>query len=190
MVELTIDGIPTTVPREMTVLEAARSLGIVIPTLCCDPGLTPYGACRLCMVEVVKGNRSSLEASCTLPALDGQVIITNSERVMHPLRTLCEILQGADAVWRDRIRRTRDIAQSCHSIRGHARRMSELRRMRMDMPGLRARMHGGQPHQRPVRRVPKPRTSGDVHGVHRLLRERRSERLQGLLGKAKNPEYF
>lgn len=92
MVELTIDGIPTTVPRGMTVLEAARSLGIVIPTLCYDPGLTPYGACRLCMVEVVKGNRSSLEASCTLPALDGQVIITNSERVTKARKIILELL--------------------------------------------------------------------------------------------------
>ncbi len=92
MVELTIDGIPTMVPPGTSVLEAARSLGIVIPTLCYDPGLTPYGACRLCMVEVIKGNRSSLEASCTLPAFDGQVIVTNSGRVVKARKMILELL--------------------------------------------------------------------------------------------------
>jgi NADH dehydrogenase/NADH:ubiquinone oxidoreductase subunit G len=92
MVTLTIDGIPTEVPHGTTVLEVARSLGIVIPTLCYDPGLTPYGACRLCVVEVVKGNRSSLEASCTLPASDGQVIITDSERVKKARKVIIELL--------------------------------------------------------------------------------------------------
>jgi bidirectional [NiFe] hydrogenase diaphorase subunit len=92
MVKLTIDGIPTQVFKGTSVLEAARSMGIVIPTLCHDPGLTPYGACRLCMVEVVKGSRSSLEASCTLPASDGQVIITNSERVARARKMIIELL--------------------------------------------------------------------------------------------------
>jgi bidirectional [NiFe] hydrogenase diaphorase subunit len=92
MVQLTIDGIQTEVPEGTNVLEAARSMGIVIPTLCYDPGLTEYGACRLCMVEVVKGSRSSLEASCTLPVSDGQVIVTNSERVKKARKILIELL--------------------------------------------------------------------------------------------------
>lgn len=92
MVELTIDGIRTKVLEGTTCLEAARSLGIVIPTLCYDPGLAPYGACRLCIVEVVKGDDSSLEASCTLPASVGQLILTNSERVKKARMVIIELL--------------------------------------------------------------------------------------------------
>jgi len=85
MVELTIDGIKTRMPEGATVLEAAGEMGIIIPTLCYSPGLSPYGACRVCIVEVVKGNRSSLEASCTLPVEPGQVIFTNSEKAAKDL---------------------------------------------------------------------------------------------------------
>jgi len=92
MVELTIDGIPTRVPEGTTVVEAARDLGIVIPTLCHHPGLSPYGACRVCLVEVAKGKRSSLEASCTLPAAEGQVIFTNSARIKATRKVIIELL--------------------------------------------------------------------------------------------------
>jgi len=92
MVELTIDGIKTRAPEGMTVLEAATEMGIVIPTLCYHPGLSPYGACRVCIVEVVKGDRSSLEASCTLPVEQGQVILTGSERVLRTRKVIVELL--------------------------------------------------------------------------------------------------
>ncbi|HSW50773.1 MAG TPA: 2Fe-2S iron-sulfur cluster-binding protein, partial [Bryobacteraceae bacterium] len=52
MITLTINGIPATVEPGTTLLEAARYLGIEIPTLCHMEGLTPYGACRLCVVEI------------------------------------------------------------------------------------------------------------------------------------------
>jgi len=92
MIELTIDGINTRASEGTTVLEAAGEMGIVIPTLCYHEGLSPYGACRVCMVEVVKGNRSSLEASCTLPVEQGQVIVTNSERVKKARKVIIELL--------------------------------------------------------------------------------------------------
>ena len=92
MVELTIDGIKTRVAEGTTILEAAREMGIIIPTLCYHEGLKPYGTCRVCIVEVVKGNKSSLEASCTLPAENGQVIITNSDKVMRARRMIIELL--------------------------------------------------------------------------------------------------
>ena len=92
MVELTIDGIKTRVPEGTSVLEAAQEMGIVIPTLCYHPGLSAYGACRVCVVEVVKGNRSSLEASCTLPVENGQVILTSSEKVLRTRRVIVELL--------------------------------------------------------------------------------------------------
>ncbi len=92
MVELTIDGIKTRAQEGTTVLEAAHEMGIVIPTLCYHPGLSAYGACRICLVEVVKGNRSKLEASCTLPVEAGQVILTDSERVKRVRRLIVELL--------------------------------------------------------------------------------------------------
>ena len=92
MIELTIDGIKTGVPEGTTVLEAAREMGIVIPTLCYHEGLSPYGACRVCIVEVVKGSGSSLEASCTLPVAQGMVILTSSERVQRARRIIVELL--------------------------------------------------------------------------------------------------
>ena len=92
MVTITIDGIETKVLEETTVLEAARDIGIAIPTLCYNPGLSTYGACRVCIVEVVKGNRSSLEASCTLIVSDGLVILTNSERVKKARKVILELL--------------------------------------------------------------------------------------------------
>ena len=92
MVELTIDGIKTRVLEGTTVLEAAEEMGIVIPTLCYHPGLSAYGACRICIVEVVNGNSSSLEASCTLPVAEGQVILTNSAKVRQARKVIIELL--------------------------------------------------------------------------------------------------
>ncbi len=92
MIELTIDGVKTKVEEGTTVLEAAREMGIIIPTLCYHPGLSPFGACRICMVEVVKGNRSSLEESCTLPVETEQVILTSSEKVKKTRKLIIELL--------------------------------------------------------------------------------------------------
>lgn len=92
MVELTIDGVKITVPNGTTVLEAAKSMAIIIPTLCHHPGLSAYGACRVCLVEVLKKDHSSLEASCTLPVSEGQVIFTNSEKVRKTRKVILELL--------------------------------------------------------------------------------------------------
>ncbi len=92
MVELKIDGITTQVPDGTTVLEAAESMGIAIPTLCHHQGLSEYGACRVCIVEVFKRGRSKLEASCTLPVSDGLVVLTNSEKVKRARKVIIELL--------------------------------------------------------------------------------------------------
>jgi len=92
MVELTIDGIRIRATEGTTVLEAAKEMGITIPTLCYYPGLTSYGECRVCLVEVINRNRSSLEASCTLPVEPGQVVLTNSEKARRARRVVVELL--------------------------------------------------------------------------------------------------
>ncbi len=79
MINLTIDEKNVEVQEGTTVLEAAEAAGVFIPTLCHHPQLTPYGGCRLCMVEV-EGART-LQPSCTLPATEGMVVTTNSEKV-------------------------------------------------------------------------------------------------------------
>lgn len=75
-----------------TVLQAARSVGIDIPTLCHHPGLEPYGACRLCLVEVLEGGRPGLAASCTLPAAVQLVVHTDTPRVVQARRMVLGLL--------------------------------------------------------------------------------------------------
>ena len=89
-ITLTINGQPVTVPAGTTVLEAARKLGIDIPTLCHHPELVPGGACRLCVVEVEKFR--NLPASCALPATEGMVVQTHSLRVEKARRLILELL--------------------------------------------------------------------------------------------------
>ncbi|MBI4462053.1 MAG: (2Fe-2S)-binding protein [Acidobacteria bacterium] len=91
MPKLTINGIELEVERGTTVLEAAQFLGLPIPTLCHDDGLTPYGACRLCLVEVGTPPRSKLQSACTLPADDGLVVNTHSARVERARQLLLEL---------------------------------------------------------------------------------------------------
>jgi formate dehydrogenase major subunit len=79
MVNLTIDGKNIEVKEGTTVLNAARAAGIEIPTLCDHPQLTPYGGCRLCLVEV-EGART-LQPSCTLPANNNMVVHTDTEKI-------------------------------------------------------------------------------------------------------------
>ncbi len=74
----------------MTVLQAALAAGIYIPNLCADPDLRPFGACRLCIVEV-DGIRG-LPASCTVPVSDGMVVRTETPIVETTRRTLVELL--------------------------------------------------------------------------------------------------
>lgn len=87
---LTIDGRQVEAQKGMTVLEAAEAAGIYIPTLCNDPDLVPFGACRLCIVEIegVKG----LPSSCTMPAADGMVVTTSSPRIDRMRRNIVELL--------------------------------------------------------------------------------------------------
>ena len=79
MVTVTIDGKQIEVPEGTTVLRAAQSAGVDIPTLCDHPHLTPYGGCRLCLVEV-EGART-LQPSCTLPVNNNMVVHTDTQKV-------------------------------------------------------------------------------------------------------------
>lgn len=92
MITLTINGLPVQVEEGSTVLEAARFIGFPIPTLCHMDGLSPYGACRLCVVEIGKGDTTKLVSSCTYPASEGLNVRTASARVLKARRMVLELL--------------------------------------------------------------------------------------------------
>ena len=92
MIELTINGIDVQVERGTTLLEAAQFLGLPIPTLCHMEGLTPYGACRLCVVEVGEAPNSRLVTSCTYPAEPGLKVRTASARVLRARKMIVELM--------------------------------------------------------------------------------------------------
>jgi bidirectional [NiFe] hydrogenase diaphorase subunit len=92
MITLKINGIDTTVDRGTTLLEAAEFLGLPIPTLCHMEGLTPYGACRLCVVEIGEGPNSKMVTSCTYPAEEGLKVRTSSARVVRARKIIVELL--------------------------------------------------------------------------------------------------
>lgn len=90
MVTVKINGIDYEVPAGSTILEAARSAGIDIPTLCYLKDVNQIGACRMCMVEV-KGARS-LVAACVYPVNDGMEVFTNTPKVQESRRMTLELL--------------------------------------------------------------------------------------------------
>ncbi|NLA84048.1 MAG: 2Fe-2S iron-sulfur cluster binding domain-containing protein [Clostridiales bacterium] len=90
MVTLTIDGVRLEVPKGTTILEAARSANIKIPTLCYLKGVNEIGACRMCLVAV-KGARN-LQASCVYPVADGMEVRTNTPVVREARKVNLELI--------------------------------------------------------------------------------------------------
>ena len=90
MVHLKINNIPVEVKEGSTILEAAKTAGINIPTLCYLKDINEIGACRICVVEV-KGARS-LVASCVYPVNEGMEVFTNTEKVRKSRKTTLELL--------------------------------------------------------------------------------------------------
>lgn len=89
---LTIDGREVQAKAGMTVLEAAQSAGIFIPTLCHHEKLQPYGGCRVCTVEVESRGRVNYVASCLYPVEKNLVVRTRSEKVDKIRKVLLELL--------------------------------------------------------------------------------------------------
>ncbi|MFC1794129.1 2Fe-2S iron-sulfur cluster-binding protein [Planctomycetota bacterium] len=92
MITLKINGLNVSVEKGSTLLEAARFLGFPIPTLCHMDGLSPYGACRLCVVEIGEGSKAKLVSSCTYPVEEGLTVRTASERVLRARKMILELL--------------------------------------------------------------------------------------------------
>ena len=89
-VTLTIDGQTVTVPKGTTILDAAATVGVDIPTICYHPSLTPPAICRLCTVEVK--DQRVLQPACVVPVADEMVVNTRSERVKTGRKVILELL--------------------------------------------------------------------------------------------------
>jgi bidirectional [NiFe] hydrogenase diaphorase subunit len=94
MINLTIDGREIQAEEGSTILQTARNHGIEIPTLCYHDELTASGACRLCSVEIKKGNRTRIVTSCIYQVEEGLIVTTRSERVINARRLILQLLMA------------------------------------------------------------------------------------------------
>ena len=92
MISFKLNGLDVSVEKGTIILEAAQFYGFPIPTLCHMEGLSPYGACRLCVVEIGDGARARLVTACTYPVEEGMKVRTASERVLRARRMVLELL--------------------------------------------------------------------------------------------------
>jgi len=92
MIGFTINDRQLQVDEGRTILDVAREQGIRIPTLCYHKDLTPYGACRLCLVEVGKGKKRRLTTSCNYPVQEGIEVFLDTDRVVAQRRVVLQLL--------------------------------------------------------------------------------------------------
>jgi len=92
MVKFTVNDQSVEAEEGTTLLEVARGLGIEIPTLCHHNALQPYGACRLCLVELVESWGSRLVTSCAFPVREGLTVLTDSPKVREARTFILELL--------------------------------------------------------------------------------------------------
>jgi NADH dehydrogenase/NADH:ubiquinone oxidoreductase subunit G len=89
-INLQVDGKEVSAKEGTTVLEAARSVGVSIPTLCDHERLSPYGACRICTVEADANGRTNLIAACQHPVEKGLVVRTRTAKIEKIRKVLVE----------------------------------------------------------------------------------------------------
>jgi bidirectional [NiFe] hydrogenase diaphorase subunit len=92
IVTLTIDDKEVKAKEGMTILEAARSVGIDIPTLCYHEKLRPYTACRICTVEIENKGRIDFDTACSYPVRENLVVRTRSEKVVEIRKNILELM--------------------------------------------------------------------------------------------------
>jgi len=92
MIPFTIDGQPVEGRDNGNVLEVSLDAGIEIPHLCYHESVKPYGACRLCLVEVARRGKSRLTTACTYPVLEGIEVSTKTEKVLRARRMMIELI--------------------------------------------------------------------------------------------------
>lgn len=89
---VTIDGYEVEVEKDATVLDAAKKAGIWIPTLCYHPAISTGGSCRICMVELDRGDWRQLITACNYPVRQDIVVYVSSERAQKARRGVMELL--------------------------------------------------------------------------------------------------
>lgn len=92
MITMIMNNLEIQVEEGWTILEAAKFYGLEIPTLCHNDGLSNYGACRLCLVEIGEGKNTKLVSSCTYPCEEGLVVHTDTNRVLEARKMMIELM--------------------------------------------------------------------------------------------------
>jgi len=92
MIKMIMNGLEIQAEEGWTLLQAARFYGLEIPTLCHNDGLTEFGGCRLCLVEIGEGPRAKLVSSCTYPVEEGLIVHTDTARVVKTRRMMLELM--------------------------------------------------------------------------------------------------
>jgi bidirectional [NiFe] hydrogenase diaphorase subunit len=90
-IKLCIDGKSVAVKKGITILQAAQSNGMEIPTHCHDDNLQPYGACRMCLVEITKNNKKRLVASCLYEVEEGLFVKTRTGEIDKIRKMIIEL---------------------------------------------------------------------------------------------------
>ncbi len=92
MITLILNGLEVKAEEGWTLLETARFYGLEIPTLCYREGLSPFGGCRLCLVEIGQEPKTKLVSSCTYPVEEGLIVRTDTKRVIEARRMMIELM--------------------------------------------------------------------------------------------------
>jgi len=92
MMTFTLNGALVQAEEGTTVLQAATAHGISIPTLCYHEGLPPFGACRMCIVEISQRGRVRMESACTRPVEEGMEVRTDTEQIRQYRKLIAELL--------------------------------------------------------------------------------------------------
>lgn len=92
MVSFTINGVKVEAEAGDNVLNVARKYGFEIPSLCHHEAVTPYGACRVCLVQITKGGRKKLTTCCNYEVLDGIEVVTESDEIRRHRANVLELI--------------------------------------------------------------------------------------------------
>ena len=195
-VSLQIDGKEVAATDDMSVFDAAKSVGIAIPTVCHHEKLKPFGGCRLCTVEAEVGGRTTLVAACVYPVQPGLVVRTRSKQIDTIRKVLTEqllayapeseVLQNSGQGISRRQRSFRQRGLILHPVRPVrqvlCRDQAEIcGRLRGPRPHTRDQFHSGSRHPRVLGlqgmlpALPDFGITGrlcvdEIAGSHRLLR--------------------
>ncbi|MFB0564828.1 MAG: 2Fe-2S iron-sulfur cluster-binding protein [Candidatus Aminicenantaceae bacterium] len=92
MITIRLNGVDVQVEEWWTILEACKFYGLSIPTLCNKEGLSIYGGCRLCLVEIGEEPKTKLVSSCTYPVEEGLIVRTDTQKVIETRRMMIELM--------------------------------------------------------------------------------------------------